>query len=132
MDFIKFMLSSSLCLILLSIFFTQLSIHGCAMTDAPTATIAGRSLWADAWARLKANKAAMFSAIYLAFVVFLCLVGPNLTSHEFSTQYPSYVRVPPSLEPYPKVETLDQEIKDLVRKAHLDLKEWIIKPILMK
>ena len=97
------------------------------MTDAPMTITVGRSLWADAWARLKANKAAMFSAIYLALIVFLCLVGPNFTGYDFSTQYPSYVRVPPSLEPYPKAGTLEQEIKDLVRKAHLELKEWVEK-----
>ena len=94
------------------------------MTEAELAATVGRSLWADAWARLKANKAAMFSTVYLALIVFLCLIGPNLTSHEFSTQYPSYVRVPPSFEPYPKVEALDQEIRDVVKQAHLELKEW--------
>jgi oligopeptide transport system permease protein len=84
----------------------------------------GRSLWADAWARLKANKAAIASTIYLALIVFGCLVGPNLTGHNFTTQYPSYVRVPPSMQPYPKAEQLDQEIKDVIKKARLTLKEW--------
>ena len=38
------------------------SIRGCVMTDAVIpAAAAGRSLWADAWNRLKANKAAMIS-----------------------------------------------------------------------
>ena len=89
------------------------------MTDIAQSATVGRSLWADAWARLKANKVALFSAIYLALIVFLCLVGPSLTSHEFSTQYPSYVRVPPSFAPYPKVESLDQEVKSVVNRAHL-------------
>jgi oligopeptide transport system permease protein len=91
------------------------------MIDAATV---GRSLWADAWGRLKANKAAMFSAVYLLVIVLLCLVGPSFTGHDFSTQYPSYVRVPPSFEPYPKAETLDQEMKDIIRKAHLNFVEW--------
>lgn len=94
------------------------------MTDVPPAVTTGRSLWFDAWVRLKANKAAMFSAYYLALVVFLCLVGPNLTAHEFTTQYPSYVRVPPSIEPYPRADRLEQEIRDVVKRAHLDFKEW--------
>ncbi len=84
----------------------------------------GRSLWADAWARLKANKAAIASTIYLALIVFGCLAGPNLTGHDFTTQYPSYVRVPPSMQPYPKAEQLDQEIQDVIKKARLTLKEW--------
>jgi oligopeptide transport system permease protein len=94
------------------------------MTETLPATVPGRSLWADAWGRLKANKAAITSAIYLGVIVFLCLVGPNLTGHDFTTQYPSYVRVSPSFEPYPKADELDAEIRDVIRKARLDLKEW--------
>jgi oligopeptide transport system permease protein len=87
-------------------------------------TTVGRSLWADAWARLKANRAAMFSAVYLAVIVLLCLAGPSFTGHEFSTQYPSYVRVPPSLESYPKAAALEQEMKDVVRRARLNFVRW--------
>src|SRR5882724_1552654 len=97
------------------------------MTDiaiSAPASSKGRSLWADAWGRLRANKAAVVSAVYLALIVFLCLVGPNLTGHAFTTQYQSYVRVPPSLSPYPKPDAIDGEIKDVVKSAHLDLKGW--------
>ena len=97
-------------------------IRGCAMTDV--ASMKGRSLWIDAWNRLKANRAAIISAIYLCFIVLLTIIGPNLTGHEFTTQYPSYVRVPPSIEPYPKADKLDQEIKEIITRAHLTLKEW--------
>ncbi len=94
------------------------------MTDA-TATISkGRSLWSDAWARLKANRMATASLIYLALVAVACLLGPMFTGHEFTKQYPSYVRVPPSLEPYPKLEALDAEVKAIVNKSRLNLKEW--------
>jgi oligopeptide transport system permease protein len=92
------------------------------MTDV--VAIKGRSLWIDAWNRLKANRAAIISAIYLCFIVLLTIIGPNLTGHEFTTQYPSYVRVPPSIEPYPKADKLDQEIKEIITRAHLTLKEW--------
>ncbi|MBI2719668.1 MAG: ABC transporter permease subunit [Rhizobiales bacterium] len=91
------------------------------MTDAVSK---GRSLWADAWGRLKANRAAVWSGVYLAVIVALCLVGPNLTGHQFSTIYQSYVRVPPSLSAYPKPQSLDAEIKEVAKRAHLDLKEW--------
>ena len=97
-------------------------IRGCAMTDV--VAMKGRSLWIDAWNRLKANRAAIISAIYLCFIVLLTIIGPNLTGHEFTTQYPSYVRVPPSIEPYPKADKLDQEIKEIITRAHLTLKEW--------
>jgi oligopeptide transport system permease protein len=85
---------------------------------------AHRSLWQDAWVRLKANKAAMFSGAWLLFVVAICTIGPSFTGHEFTTQYSSYNRVPPSLAPYPKADKLDQEIKEIVARSHLTLKEW--------
>jgi oligopeptide transport system permease protein len=81
-------------------------------------------LWADAWARLKANKAAIFSAVYLFFIVLLCFIGPHFTGHGFSKQYPSYVRVAPSFESYPKAAALEQEMKDAVKKGHLNFAEW--------
>ncbi len=85
---------------------------------------AGRSLWLDAWIRLKANRAAIVSAVWLAFIGLICLIGPSFTNHEFTTQYSSYVRVPPSFDAYPKADKLDQEIKEIVARAHLTLKEW--------
>ena len=84
----------------------------------------GRSLWIDAWNRLRSNRAAIISAVYLMFIVLLTVVGPNFTGHEFTTQYPSYVRVPPSFASYPKADKLDQEIKEIVARAHLNFKEW--------
>lgn len=97
------------------------------MTDATLPSVAasaGRSLWADAWGRLKANKAATFSAFYLAFIVLVCFIGPYFTGHDFTTQYTSYVRVAPSLSPYPKADALEKEITEIVARAHLDLKSW--------
>ena len=85
---------------------------------------AGRSLWADAWGRLKGNKAAVVSAVYLVVIVLLCLIGPNFTGHEFTTIYQSYVRVPPSLDAYPKPDQVEAELKDSVKRGRLDFKEW--------
>ncbi len=95
------------------------------MTDAalPVAQ-KGRSLWGDAWNRLKANKAAMVSAYYLVFMAVICIVGPWFTPHEFTTIYQDYTRVPPSLEPYPKADAIDLAVKDAVKRARLDLAGW--------
>ena len=87
----------------------------------------GRSLWLDAWVRLKANRAAIVSAFWLTIIGLICMVGPSFTGHEFTTQYSSYVRVPPSFDAYPKVDKLDQEIKEIVARAHLTFKEWMEK-----
>jgi oligopeptide transport system permease protein len=95
------------------------------MTDAAApAPVIGRSLWADAWARLKGNRAAVFSALYLALMVVACVVGPSLSPHGFSTIYQDYVRVPPSLEPYPRSETIEQSLQLVTSRARVELVDW--------
>lgn len=84
----------------------------------------GRSLWQDAWSRLKQNRAAMFSLAYMALILLLCLAVPNITGHDFTAQYPAYTRVGPSLEAYPKAETLQGELQDVAKRARLEFKEW--------
>lgn len=84
----------------------------------------GRSLWADAWARLKANRAAVVSGIYLMIMAFACIVGPFFTPHDYTTIYQDYNRVPPSLSAYPKPNQLDLAVKDAVKRARLDLAKW--------
>ena len=98
------------------------STRGCVMTDVTLAVAAkGRSLWADAWNRLKANKAAMVSIWYLAFMALICIIGPWFTPHDFTTIYQDYTRVPPSLEAYPTAEAVDLAVRDAVKRARLDL-----------
>jgi oligopeptide transport system permease protein len=95
------------------------------MTDlALPAPVAGRSLWADAWGRLKGNKAAVVSAIYLIIVALACIFGPFLTPHQFTTIYQNYVRVPPSLSPYPQPEMIGPAVEDAIRRARVQLAEW--------
>ena len=56
------------------------------MTDATIGTlpppaakpIKGRSLWQDAWRRLRGNKAAIASTAMLAIIAIACIVGPYL------------------------------------------------------
>ncbi|MEZ5926229.1 MAG: ABC transporter permease subunit [Hyphomicrobiaceae bacterium] len=96
------------------------------MTDATVEPIAvkGRSLWGDAWLRLKANKAAVGSAFYLALVILACLIGPNLTGHDFRTIYQSYVRVPPSLSPYPQQDAIEAGLKDALKRTGVEVTQW--------
>ena len=94
------------------------------MTDTTPKPMAGRSLWIDAWVRLRRNRAAYWSAAYLSLVVLVCLVGPFFTGHDFSKIYQSYVRVPPSLEPYPQASAIEADLKDALRRAKVDIKEW--------
>jgi oligopeptide transport system permease protein len=93
------------------------------MTDAALPA-AGRSLWGDAWARLRANRAASLSMWYLAAMVLACVIGPMLTPHAFTTIYQDYTRVPPSLTAYPQPEMIGAAVEDAVRRGRLDLIGW--------
>ena len=95
------------------------------MTDPTVGHVdAGRSLWADAWRRLRRNRAALFSLFYLAAMTVVCIVGPWFTGHPFTTIYPDYVRVPPSLTSYPQGGEIDAGLKEALRRARLDLVGW--------
>ena len=95
------------------------------MTDiAVSAPVVGRSLWADAWARLKANKAAMFSLYYLIAMAVVCVVGPYFVPHQYTTIYSDYVRTPPSMSAYPKPDMIETALNDVVKRMRVDLKEW--------
>jgi oligopeptide transport system permease protein len=99
------------------------------MTDlTATATIeeatVGRSLWGDAWARLKANRAAMVSIYFIVLMTVACIVGPWFVPHQYTTIYSDYVRTPPSLEPYPRAETIESALVEAVKRMRVDLAEW--------
>jgi oligopeptide transport system permease protein len=100
------------------------------MTDVVAAAslagspVVGRSLWGDAWARLRANKAAMFSLFYLVLMAVVCVVGPWLVPHSYTTIYQDYVRMPPSLSAYPKPEMIETALGNAVRRMRADVKDW--------
>jgi oligopeptide transport system permease protein len=84
----------------------------------------GRSLWGHAWARLKANRAAMVSLIYLALMAVVCVAGPWFVPHSFTTIYSDYVRTAPSLEAYPKAEMIQGALEEVVKRMRADMVEW--------
>ena len=84
----------------------------------------GRSLWADALRRLWLNKAAVLAMAYLALMSAVCVIGPFFTGHDFSTVYQTYVRVPPSIAPYPQSETIEAELTEALKRARVEVKGW--------
>ena len=94
------------------------------MTESPAPAGKGRSLWGDAWRRLKANRAATVSAFYLSFVVLACLIGPFLTGHDYRTIYQNYVRVPPSFAAYPQAGEIEAQLKDALKRSGADFSGW--------
>jgi oligopeptide transport system permease protein len=73
--------------------------------------VVGRSLWVDARARLVRNRAAVASMILLGLIAVACVFGPLFTGHSFDRVYPDYVRVPASLEAYPKAEQVNPQLE---------------------
>ena len=97
------------------------------MTDLAVAVppaIVGRSAWGNAWARLRRNRAAMFSLYYLAFIAVISVFGPWVAPHEYTTIYGDYVRMPPSLSAYPKPEMVQGALTDAIKRMRVDIKEW--------
>jgi oligopeptide transport system permease protein len=86
--------------------------------------IVGRSLWGNAWARLKRNRAAMLSLYYLAFIAVISICGPWVVPHEYTTIYGDYVRMPPSLSAYPKPDMIQGALGDAIKRMRADIKEW--------
>ena len=97
------------------------------MTDLAVAVpepIVGRSLWGNAWARLKRNRAAMLSLYYLAFIAVISICGPWVVPHQYTTIYGDYVRMPPSLSAYPKPDMIQGALGDAIKRMRADIKEW--------
>jgi len=86
----------------------------------------GRSLWVDAWTRLKANRAAVVCAALMAVIAATCIAGPALAPHPFDAIYPSYVKVPASLTAYPKTDQIEPVLKQVLRRARLKLQSYRI------
>ena len=81
----------------------------------------GRSLWDDAWARLKANRAAMTSFVLLIVITVACFVGPVISPHPFDAVYRDYVKVPASLAAYPQQEAIEPALQKLLKRARLTI-----------
>ncbi|MGU3574091.1 ABC transporter permease [Brucellaceae bacterium C25G] len=94
------------------------------MTDlsvsSPVApAVAGRSLWQDAWIRLRKNKAAVASVFVLIILSLAGIFGPMISPHPYDKIYPQFVRVAPSLEAYPRSDTIMPGLEREMARARL-------------
>jgi oligopeptide transport system permease protein len=100
------------------------------MTDAAAVSarevVAGKSLWRDAWLRLRANQAAMASLVILALMTLACFFGPLLTPHGYDTVYQAYVKVPPSLEARPDEAGIERALETALRRGRVEIAEWTV------
>jgi oligopeptide transport system permease protein len=81
---------------------------------------AGRSLWQDAWIRLRRNRAAMASMVVLAALALIGVFGPMVWPHPYDRVYPQFVRVPASLEAYPRADTIMPGFERELARTRLD------------
>lgn len=95
-----------------------------APTSAPAPdTTQTRSLWATALLRLRRNRAAMASLVILGFLALAALLGPMLAPHGYDQVYPEYVKVRPSLAPYPQAEQIVPAAERALARARVELGE---------
>ncbi len=95
-----------------------------ATDDLARGAVKGRSLWQDALARLRRNRAAMASVVVLALIALACALGPLLSPHGYNQVYRSYTKVPPSLEPYPRAEDVGATLERALRRARVTVEDW--------
>ncbi len=88
-------------------------------TSSTGAPAKGRSLWDDARDRLLANRAAVASIIVLLTIGLISILGPILSPHHYDTVYRDYVKVPASLEAYPKPEQVEPGFMSSAKRARL-------------
>lgn len=92
-----------------------------AALAAPREAAAGRSLWQDAWRRLRRNKAAVTSAIVLLVLALAGIFGPMIAPHPYDRIYPQYVRTPASLEAYPKEDAIIPAFESAMKRARVEM-----------
>ncbi|MCF7645488.1 ABC transporter permease subunit [Bacillus subtilis] len=95
---------------------TNLPSHGAPEGNA---AVAGRSLWQDAWIRLRRNRAAVASAVVLIILSLVGIFGPMISPHPYEKIYPQFVRVAPSLEAYPRADTIIPGLEREMARARL-------------
>lgn len=98
-----------------------------AATDINENTVKGRSLWDDAKTRLLANRAAVTSLVTLFIITVACFIGPYLTGHQFDTVYKNYVKVPASLEAYPREGQIIPALEKVLKRARVEVIDIDIK-----
>lgn len=81
--------------------------------------VEGRSLWQDAWIRLRRNRAAVASAFVLIILSLIGIFGPMISPHPYDKIYPQFVRVAPSLEAYPRADTIMPGLERELARARL-------------
>jgi oligopeptide transport system permease protein len=101
------------------------------MTDAVVseerdAVVKGRSLFQLAVLRFRRNRPAMAGAVMLVLITLFSFLGPFLASHSYDQVFSSYVTIPPSLEPRPGADTLEDAMRGVATRARVELESFTV------
>jgi len=81
------------------------------LTTVPTAPADEQAnLWADAWARLRANRIAMIGLVVIVAFLFMAIVGPHITPYDFLSQDLEARNLPPSLAHWLGTDELGRDV----------------------
>ncbi|MDD1497705.1 ABC transporter permease subunit [Agrobacterium sp. CNPSo 3708] len=92
----------------------------------PQAEVRSRSLFQLAAMRFRRNRAAMAGSVMLVLITLFSFIGPHFLTHTYDQVFSSYVSVPPSLEPRPDVNNLQEVMEGVASRARVDLKEFAV------
>ncbi|MBD9374351.1 ABC transporter permease subunit [Rhizobium sp. ARZ01] len=94
------------------------------MHEAPKTV--SRSLFQLALIRFRRNKAAMAGCVMLLLIAMFSFLGPLFVPHAYDQVFPSYVTVPPSLQPRPDASTLQEAIEGVASRARVKLDRFAV------
>ena len=88
--------------------------------------VKGRSLFQLAVMRFRRNRPAMAGAVMLVLITLFSFFGPFFASHTYDQVFSSYVTIPPSLEPRPGADRLEEAMKGVAARARVELQSFSV------
>ena len=85
-----------------------------------------RSLFQLALMRFRRNKAAMAGCVVLLLIAMFSFLGPLFVPHAYDQVFPSYVSIPPSLQPRPDTSTLQEAVEGVASRARVKLDSFSV------
>lgn len=85
-----------------------------------------RSLFQLALIRFRRNRAAMAGCVMLLLIAMFSFLGPLFVPHTYDQVFPSYVTIPPSLEPRPDASKLQDAIEGVAARARVRLDSFAV------
>jgi len=97
-----------------------------AVSPSPAAEVKGRSLFQLALLRFRRNRPAMAGSVMLVLIACFSFLGPFVISHSYDQVFSSYVTTPPSLEPRPGADALEEATKRVAARARVELQSFSV------